>query len=124
MYRSQRDRERDMLQKRQKVVADLANKITSKRRELARTSSASRQRSLTSDIERLERDWAKAQQAVADQQRKVIDAETRVTKEELREQRASSTYFCRTPGRIKILPKRSTSNSRRETSRCGSTVLS
>ena len=68
MYRSQLKRERDKLQQRQKTVGDLAMKLATKRRELSRANTPSRLKSLRSSVEQLEKDLAKAQTAVANQQ--------------------------------------------------------
>ncbi|HEY8788080.1 MAG TPA: hypothetical protein VIM10_02945, partial [Actinopolymorphaceae bacterium] len=65
MHRSQLQRERDAAAKDRRAIADASAKAVGKEREVSRNPSASRQRSLLSDLQRLGTTRAAAEKSLA-----------------------------------------------------------
>jgi hypothetical protein len=82
MHRSQLQRERDGAAKDRKTIADASSKAVSKQKELSRTTSATRQRTLLSDVQRLDKTRADAEKSLAAREKKIADLTKKVSKGE------------------------------------------
>ncbi len=90
-HRRELQRQREKAAAAQRAVADLGRKLIVKQGELGRAKTASRQRSLQSDIERLSRERTKAEEVLAGRHREVARLEEKVAREQAQEdQRAAA----------------------------------
>jgi hypothetical protein len=90
MHRSDLRRAREAAAKDRKTVADLSGKIATKSRELSRTKSESRTRTLVRDIQSLEKARATAEKSLATREKKVADLATKVEAGEAAERKKSA----------------------------------
>jgi len=82
MHRSQLQRERDAAAKDRRAIADASAKAVGKEREVSRNPSASRQRSLLSDLQRLGTTRAAAEKSLASHEKKIADLSRKIATEE------------------------------------------
>jgi hypothetical protein len=85
MHRSQVQRERDAAAKDRRAIADTSAKAVRKDRELSRSTSESRQRSLLSDLQRLGKSRATAEKSLAAHEKNIADLSRKIATEEAAE---------------------------------------
>lgn len=86
-FRRQLERAREAAVTDQRAKATVVEKIGRKLMELERTKSATRQRSLETELGRLRQQEAKAEQSITGRQKQIADLEQKVSREEGKEQR-------------------------------------
>jgi hypothetical protein len=94
-HRSDLRRAREAAAKERKTVADLSGKIATKSRELSRTKSESRARTLGRDIEALEKARATAEKSLATREKKVAELAAKVEAGEAAERKKSAAAQAR-----------------------------
>lgn len=104
MHCSQLRREQEQAAKDQRAIADISSKLARKQSDLARAKTASRERSLNGDIDRLLGQRARAEKSLAAHQRKSANLQATIAREEAQEQkrcqRANDRSAAHTAGSI------------------------